>query len=416
MTTIFSGSASRIRTICAFWLLAALVWPAPSQAGGRGGGGPQPAAAPFFPLEIGWTAELPAPPATQPGFDDEHAYVPLRDGTLAAIRLHDGSIAWKVEQATALPPAADGGTVVVAEGAAVTALQAATGARVWSFDLGAAVSTAPLRAAGWLIVGLEGGDLVALEAANGRELWRRALGGPLRIPPAFGGSRLFVPIDDGRLAALDLLTGGLLWEQPLTGHPRRVLPLDAVFVGTTGNYLYRLSLSSGRVDWRWRTGGDVVGAPVVDEERIYFASLDNMLWALDRDSGVQRWRQVLTRRPQAVPGLLGRLLLVSGVSEEVRTFDRETGEPSNALTAPAELGAPPYVAPSLTSAGLRMVVLAADGRLIGMRRPVPPPAVSLAEPPPPLRPAPYGVLPSRPLEIAPLTVAPAAPPGQAPAR
>ncbi len=394
----------------------ALVWSTPSAAGGRPAGGPQPAVTPFFPLEIGWTAELPAPAATQPGFDDEHAYVPLRDGTLAAIRLHDGGIAWKVEQATALPPAADGGTVVVAEGAAVTALQAATGARVWSFDLGAAVSTAPLRAAGWLIVGLEGGDLVALEAANGREVWRRALGGPLRIPPTFGGSRLFVPIDDGRLAALDLLTGGLLWEQPLTGHPRRVLPLDAVFVGTTGNYLYRLSLSSGRVDWRWRTGGDVVGAPVVDEERIYFASLDNMLWALDRDSGVQRWRQVLTRRPQAVPGLLGRLLLVSGVSEEVRTFDRETGEPSNALTAPAELGAPPYVGPSLTSAGLRMVVLAADGRLIGMRRPAPPPTVSLAEPPPPLRPAPYGVLPSRPIEIAPLTAAPAAPPGQAPAR
>ena len=385
-------------------------WPAPALAA------PGESPAPFFPLETSWTTELAASAAAQPAFDDEHAYVPLRDGTLAAIRLHDGSLAWKVEQTTALPPAADGGTVVVAEGAAVTAFQAATGARLWSFDLGAAVSTAPLRAAGWLIVGLEGGDLVALEAVNGRELWRRALGGPLRIPPTFGGSRLFVPIDDGRLAALDVLTGGLLWEQPLTGQPRRVLPLDAVFVGTTGNYLYRLSLSSGRVDWRWRTGGDVVGAPVVDEERIYFASLDNMLWALDRDSGVQRWRQVLARRPQAVPGLLGRVLLVSGVSEEVRTFDRETGEPSSALTAPAELGAPPYVAPSLTSAGLRMVVLAADGRLIGMRRPVPPPALSLVEPPPPLRPVPYRVLPSTPIEIAPLTVAPAVPPGQAPAR
>ncbi len=416
MTTIFSGSASRIRTIYAFSLLVALLWPTPSPAGGRPAGGPQPAAAPFFPLEIGWTTELAAPAATRPAFDDEQAYVPLRDGTLAAIRLHDGSVAWNIEQATALPPAADGGTVVVAEGSAVTALQAATGARLWSLDLGAAVSTAPLRGAGWLIVGLEGGDLVALEAASGRELWRRALGGPLRIPPTFGGRRLFVPIDDGRLAALDLLTGGLLWEQPLTGHPRKVLPLDAVFVGTTGNYLYRLSLSSGRVDWRWRTGGDVVGAPVVDEERIYFASLDNMLWALDRGSGVQRWRRVLTRRPQAVPGLLGRLLLVSGVSEEVRTFDRETGEPSSALTAPAELGAPPYVAPSLASAGLRMVVLAADGRLIGMRRPVPPPAVSLVEPPPPLRPVPYRVLSSRPIEIAPLTAAPAVRPGRMPAR
>ena len=411
MTTIFSGSASRIRTICALWLLAlaALAWPPPSPAGGRPEGGPQAAPDPFFPLQIGWTAELPAPAAAQPAFDGEHAYLALRDGTLVAVRLRDGSVAWNVRQPTALAPAAGGGTVVVAEATTLTALAAESGDPLWSFDLGAAPSTAPLRGAGWLIVALEGGVLVALDDAAGRELWRRDMGGAMPMPPAFGGRRLFVPIDDGRLAALNLFTGELLWEQPLTGSPRRVLPLDAVFVGTTGNYLYRLSLSSGRVDWRWRTGGDVVGAPVVDEERIYFASLDNMLWALDRDSGAQRWRQVLSRRPRAVPGLLGRLVLVTGVSEDLRSFDRETGEPSNTLTAPAELGAPPYVAPSLAAAGLRMVVLAADGRLIGMRRPVPPPAVSLAEPLPPLRPAPYTVLPATPIETGPVVIPPLPP-------
>ena len=380
--------------------------PAPSPAAGRPEAGPQAAPAPFFPVQIGWTADLPAPAAAQPAYDAEHAYLGLRDGTLVAIRLRDGSVAWTVERPTALPPAAGGGTVVVAEGTTLVALGADSGEPLWSVDLGAALSTAPLRGAGWLIAALEGGAIVALDGADGRELWRRALGGPVNTPPAFGGRRLFVPIADGRLAALDLPTGELLWEQPLTGSPRQVLPLDAVFVGTTGNYLYRLSLSSGRVDWRWRTGGDVVGAPVVDEERIYFASLDNILWALDRDSGVQRWRQVLSRRPQAVPGLLGRLVLVSGVSEDLRSFDRETGEPSNTLTAPAELGAPPYIASSLAAADLRMVVLAADGRLIGMRQPLPPPAVSLAEPLPPLRPAPYADLPSTPIEIGPVVIPP----------
>ena len=414
MTTIFSGGAGRIRTICALLALAAPFSPALQATAAGPAGSPDPAQDPFFPLQVAWTAELPAPAAAQPGFDDEYAYVPLRDGTLSAIRLRDGDSAWNVMQATPFRPAAAGGTVVAADGAAVTALNAATGERLWSIDPGAAVSTAPLRGAGWLIVTLESGELVALEAADGRERWRRALGGPLRVPPAFGGSRLFAPIDDGRLAALDLFTGALLWEQPLTGQPRQVLPLDAVFVGTTGNYLYRLSLRSGRVDWRWRTGGDVVGLPVVDEERVYFTSLDNMVWALDRDSGAQRWRQVLSRRPQAVRGLIGRALLVTGVSEELQAYDSATGEPSNRLTAPAELGAPPYVVPAHAAAGLRMVVLTADGRLVAMRRPVPPPALTLAEPLPPLRPVPYVVLPSTPIEIAPPPVAQAAPPRQVP--
>ena len=402
--------------IYALWLMAAVVWPMPGLAERRPAGDDAHAPDRFFPLQIAWTAELGAPPATGPGFDDVRAYVPLRDGTLSAVRLRDGGIAWKIEQATAFPPAAGGGTVVVADGATLVALRGATGERLWSLDLASQVSAPPLRAAGWLIAPLDGGQLLALESANGREVWRRSLGGPVRVQPSFGGSRLFVPIDDGRLAALEVTTGRVLWEQPLTGSPREVLPLDAVFVGTTGNYLYRIAPNNGRIEWRWRTGGDIVGAPIIDEERVYFASLDNMLWALDRDSGVQRWREVLPRRPRAVPALVGEHLLVSGVSEQLRSFKRDTGEPGNAVAAPGELGAPPYVAPALAAAGLRIVFLVADGRLVGMRPPVPPPPVWLAEPLPPLRPAPYGILPSAPIELEPLTLAPTVPPARATAR
>ena len=410
MTTIFSGGPGRIRTICALWLLAALLWPAPSPAGRRAAGQASRAPDPLFPLQVGWTAELGAPPAARPGYDEAHAYVPLRDGTLSAVRLRDGDIAWNIEQAAGFPPATGGGTVVVANGATLVALQGATGERLWSLELASQVSAPPLRGAGWLIAPLEGGELLALESASGRQIWRRPLGGAVRTQPAFGGNRLFVPIDDGRLAALDVTTGMLLWEQPLAGSPREVLPLDAVFVGTTGNYLYRMALSNGRIEWRWRAGGDIIGAPVADEERIYFASLDNMVWALDRDSGVQRWREVLQRRPRAVPGLVGELLLVSGISEQIPSFRRETGEAGDAVAAPGELGAPPHLAPSLAAAGLRMVFLVADGRLVGMRRPAPPPALSLAAPLPPLQPVRYGILPATPAALAPVTLAPAVAP------
>ena len=35
--------------------------------------------------------------------------------------------------------------------------------------------------------------------------------------------------------------------------------------------------TDGRVDWRWRTGGDVIGKPVADERYVYFVALDNVL-------------------------------------------------------------------------------------------------------------------------------------------
>lgn len=398
--------------MCAVWLLAACAWPAPCLAAPHPAGDEARTPDRFFPLEVGWTADLGAPPAAGPGFDNLRAYVPLRDGTLSAVRLRDGEILWNIEQPAAFPPAAGGGIVIVAHGATLAALRGATGRRIWSVDLTADVSAPPLRGAGWLIAPLEGGKLLALQAASGRAVWLQSLGGPVRVRPTFGGSRLFVPVDDQRLAALDVTTGKLLWEQPLTGNPREALPIDAVFVGTTGNYLYRLSPATGRIDWRWQTGGDVVGAPVVDEQRVYFASLDNMVWALDRGSGAQRWREELPRRPRAVPGLVGGHVLVSSLSEQLQSFGRETGNPGNAVAAPGELGAPPHVVPARAGADLRLVFLVADGKLVGMRRPLPPPALPLAELPPPLKPIPYSSLPSTPLAFEPLTLAPTVPPGR----
>ena len=297
---------------------------AAAQDGARGDrAGVRDAPASIFPLEPAWTVDLGQPAAAAPGYDAFHAYVPLRDGTLAAIRLRDGETAWTSARRTEFSPAAADGSIIVAAGATLIALRAADAQPLWTREFAAPISAAPLRAAGWLLVSLATGEIAALRAADGRELWRRSLDGPLRVRPSVGGRRLFVPIDDGRLVALDLTAGTLLWERTLGGSPREVLPLDAVFVGATDNHLYRLSPDDGSLHWRWRAGADIVGLPAVDESRLFFTSLDNILWALDRNSGVQQWRRPLPGRPRAGPLIVGRALFVSGVSAHVRTFDRE---------------------------------------------------------------------------------------------
>ena len=379
-------------------LTAGVVCAAPPAAAQDGAGGDRAglpgAPASIFPLEPAWTTDLGQPPAAAPGYDEVHAYVALRDGMLAAIRLGDGEAAWIRARRTRFPPAAAGGSVIVADGATLVALRAADAQPLWTRRFAAPISAAPRRAAGWLLVSLASGDVAALRAADGRELWRRSLAGPLRVPPAVGGRRLFVPIEDGRLVALDLAAGTLLWERTLRGSPREVLPLDAVFVGATDNHLYRLSPDDGSLHWRWRAGGDVVGLPAVDERRLFFTSLDNVLWALDRDSGVQQWRRPLPGRPRAGPVLVGRAVFVSGVSAHVRAFDRDSGRPAGVLSAADELGAPPHFEPSLAASGLRAVLLIADGHLVGLRPATGPAPFALDFPPPPLLPVPERLAPA----------------------
>ena len=342
----------------------------------------------FFPLQEQWSTDLTQSAVAPPVYDHDHAYVPLRDGTLAAVSLVDGSITWSAEWPTQVSPAVGDGLVMVAHEQTLLGLRTTDAALMWSTDLGAAVSAPLVWDDGRLVAVLENGDVVVLRGADGLESWRHQVSGQLDVRPSVAGSELFLPVRDGRVLAFEVGTGQLLWERLLGGSPQEILPVDDLFVGATDNYLYRLSRSNGRMRWRWRTGGDIVGRPAVDAHRVMFVSLDNILWALDRKSGVLRWRRPLSGRPTGGPQIVADMALVSGVSRVVRAFDTDAGRQAGVLTGPGELAGPPYVIrpPSALAPGL--IVMTGDGRLVGLLRPTGPVQFSLDFPPPPLLPGP----------------------------
>ena len=87
----------------------------------------------------------------------------------------------------------------------------------------------------------------------------------------------------------------------LGGPPNEILALDdRVYVGAKDHFFYCLMARDGRVDWRWRIGGDIVGVATSDENNVYFVAQDNVLRALNRKSGGQQWL-----RAAAVPAGVG---------------------------------------------------------------------------------------------------------------
>ena len=344
----------------------------------------------LFPIETVWTTNLGDPPATIPAYDEQHVYVPLRNGTLSAIRLVDGELAWNAQHSLLFPPVAGDGMIIVSNKSTILSLRTSDATTIWSLELHSPISAPLLHDSGWLFVALETGELLSLRASDGHEFWRLPLDGPIRVQPSVAGTDLFVSTDDGRILAIDLLTGTQLWQRGLGGNPQKVLPLDSLYVGATDNYLYRLSRDNGTLEWRWRAGGDIVGSPVVNAQWVFFLSLDNILWALDRNSGVQQWRTSLPVRPRAGPSLVGETLLVTGAAPELRSFSSETGQPVITFPAENDLGAHPYIDESLSAFGLKMILTIADGRLVAMGPASSPPQFQLdtALPPPPLLPRP----------------------------
>ena len=362
---------SRRRRVIACVAGVALLW--------AGGALAQPTPGPstLLPMEPLWTTALPASPAAAPVHEAGRVFVALRDGHVTAVNLADGDVAWQIVQQVVGQPAVGGELLYVPSRDELHGLETATGRVRWSIPLEAPLSAPLVWNGGWLIAALDTQMLLALRAENGETIWRQTMGGAIHVAPSLAADRMYVSLDSGGVVALSLMTGTVVWERRLEGTPNQILPLDDLFVGGTDNHFYRLSRHDGSIKWRWRTGGDIVGLPAVDENRVYFSSRDNMLWALNRSNGVQQWHQPLMARPTAGPTLAGGLLMVGGVSQDVSFFDPVKGVSYGRITAPSELAFPP-VSLSTAADGRLLVTVTGDGQIRALRRATGPVRLDLA--------------------------------------
>ena len=361
----------------------------------------------LFPTTAAWSVPLDAALAAPPTLANGKAFIPVEGGHLAAYDVSTGVLAWSVDHTAVSAPATSADLVFVAESGGITALRQADGAHVWRQPITVALAAPLVFDNGWLVAADTDGTLLALRASDGAILWQRDLGGRFSAAPALAADRVYAAMADGHVVALEVSTGKDRWSRALGGAVNDMLALDdRVFVGSDDNYFYSIKATDGSVNWRWRTGGDVIGVPLVDANRVYFVSKDNLVRGLDRQSGAQRWKSALSGRPTRGPTRAGDLLLVSGLSPKVSAFAIKDGAPAGDVTSPGELAAAPYVS---VVKGLPQVVLvsrdvAAGTRLLAFRRNVEP----VLSTQPPLLPNPIVI--ERPASVAP------PPPPPAPSR
>ena len=262
------------------------------------------------------------------------------------------SLAWVHERADAAGPLctlADGSLFVGDDAGTVTALDARAGTERWSVDLGGTVRSAPAVHAGLVVVGNHRGDysydgayvVVALDARTGTERWRVELSesasvasptltDDLALVPTGGGGlqvlgleagddRWAVPASPGTWTtpavvdgvaycgerAVEAATGNVLRDGPTRNAPTAVVD-GVVYVG--GASMGAFAADSGRERWRVDPPVDhyVVGSPVVTDDTVFAplheevsdAAGDDVLLALDRADGTERWRVEL---PSFVP-------------------------------------------------------------------------------------------------------------------
>ena len=321
-------------------------------------------------MQIAQSAALGGAPAAAGVLLDRTVYVPLRGGRISSLAVDTGAIGWTIELATDLSLAGGDGLVFAATSDALVAV-GADGATRWSVPVPGGFSAPPVWESGWLIASTAGGEVLGLRAQDGRVLWTARVPAPVGARPAFGVDRVFIPLEDGHLVSLDLKSGAALWQRKLEGRPGAPLAGgDRVYVGAADRWLYCLSADDGGREWRWRHGGLITAAPALDARHVYVTGFNNVLRALDREGGSQRWKQGLPLRPIGGPLVLDDLVIVAGIGGEVHTFRSRLGDPAGQFTGAGDLAAPPLLVPHTVPELTALVLLTRSGELQVLRRPL----------------------------------------------
>jgi outer membrane protein assembly factor BamB len=310
-----------------------------------------------------------------------------------------GQVLWTRDLTPPLedPDNASGGGLAYGEGklfvvtnfGAISALDPATGAVIWTQKLGAPTTTAPSVHDG--LVYVVAGDEVAwaIEADTGRMRWQvsgtpdinNVLGGPA---PAITDKYAVFSFGAGEVLGT-LRRGGLqLWEAQIAGERRGlasgrvrditgdpVIVGDRVYVGTHSGRMVALSLGSGKRLWTAEEGPLNPIWPAGDS--LFLVSDRNELLRLSAEDGSRIWGQQLPlfteRKPKRQAGIVGHYgpvlaggqLVLASADGKLRLFDPVSGQQRHSIDLPGGASSNPVVA------GDTLYVVSKKGQLLAFR-------------------------------------------------
>jgi outer membrane protein assembly factor BamB len=327
-------------------------------------------------------------PSVPPIVHEGRIFVYDTSGTVTAFAPSGGS-AWSVSLAPEGEKSRAAGGGIAAAGSAVfvatgfgelVALDAATGARHWSFALSAPAHSAPTAADGRVFVVSATNVLHAVNQADGVEAWQYAgipetAGVLSAASPAVANGTVVVPYSSGEVIAFDTATGDLKWADAVVRSTRTlavsgltdvaaspVIYDGVVYATGVSGRTIAVRLADGERLWEQNIGS--ASTPAVSGNAVFIVDLEDNLVALDRASGSVFWRSGLpvVRKKRffsvwAGPTLAGGVLWAVSNDRRMIGVDPATGN----IIVDRSLPSPAYIKP--IAAGGQLLVLSADGSL-----------------------------------------------------
>jgi outer membrane protein assembly factor BamB len=240
-------------------------------------------------LSLGSLVEFPAV------VSDGMAYVSNSRGTVRAISMRTGKVAWRRQLRTtmAASPAVAGKSLIVHTMGygRVYVLRRSDGKILYRRRIGAPIESSPVVERGVDYFGAWNGRVYALDLRRRRFRWVYNSGYKITAAAALGRARVYIGDYGGRLLALSKRTGKLRFAASVNGkiYGTAAVAHGRIFVpSSTGNSLTAFS-TGGRRLWTRVTGNYVYSSPAVWRGRVYFGSYNGVLYCLSAARGRTLW-------------------------------------------------------------------------------------------------------------------------------
>lgn len=197
---------------------------------------------------------------------------------------------------------------------------------VWSFETEGAIWGSTSVDHQNVYIGSTDGNLYSLSQNDGALNWKFEAGGKIFSHPLVHEGFIYILSDDGSLNKLDSSNGSLIWTFDTGGHEwTRKLPIDEnpgwdtsvsgvtisgniVYTGSADGHLFAIDANSGTEKWRFKTDGPIHSIPIVADEMIIFGSYDHHVYALNAANGELNWKfntgQMIVSSPVYENGLV----------------------------------------------------------------------------------------------------------------
>jgi len=253
------------------------------------------------------------------------------------------------QRLAAAPVIGDGRLFVMDTNGLVTAMNAATGARIWtkSFKIVGQSSKMVFGGGvsydgGRVYVTTGPGEVAALEAATGNQIWKVKTAGPLRGSPTISFNAVYVMTQDNQLHALNAADGTVLWSESGSQGQAGVFGVAApaagqgtVIAGYSTGELVAYRYENGRTLWSdalARTSistqvgilTDVDADPIIDRGRVFALGQGGRMAAYDLVSGQRIWE--LNLAGISTPAVAGDWVFTLTDDAKLLCIQRGTGK------------------------------------------------------------------------------------------